>query len=634
MLLEAIRERSQGWLAKLILVLITVPFALWGVESYIRGGGDADVVASVDGYKISQQDFTRALKEQQEKLRRALGRNYDPSLLDTPEMRRSILDGLIGERLFLAEAVRSGIQVNDARLAAMIAEEPAFQQDGKFSQERYERLLKQQNLTPVGFEARLRQDLMLQELRDGYAKSAFVPRTLVENAARIGEQKREVSQVALSPDQYMSQVKVEPAAIQAYYENHRGDFSIPEQVRVEYVTLSPDSVLGQEAVSDAEVKKYYDEHAARYQDPGERQAGHILIAVTPNAPEAERAAARAKAEKLYQELQKNPAAFADMARKESQDPGSAQQGGDLGFFAPGGMVKPFSDAVFHMKVGEIVGPVETEFGYHIIKLTAVKPGKTTSLDAAKDEITQELRKERAATKFAELAETFSNLVYEQSDSLKPAADAVKLTIQSSPWISKQGHEVPLLSNDKLLQAIFAEDAIKNRRNTEAIEVAPSTLVSARVVDYKPSSTKPLDAVAGEIGEKLKREQAAVLAMQDGKARLAKLQQGEALNLAWSAPQLVGRKDAQGVSSAVLSGIYKADVRKLPAFVGVENPQGGFSLVRISRVEEAKPNPEKGAEYAQNLQQLFAQESVSAYLAYLKQKASIKVMSANLEKKDQ
>lgn len=634
MLLEAIRERSQGWLAKLILVLITVPFALWGVESYIRYGGDADVVASVDGYKISQQEFTRALKEQQEKLRRALGRNYDPALLDTPAVRRSILDGLINERVLLAEAMRSGLQISDARLAAMIAAEPAFQQDGKFSQERYERLLKQQNLTPVGFEARVRQDLMLQELRDGYARSAFVPRTLVENAARIGEQKREVSQVTLSPDQYVAQVKVDPAAIQAYYDKHHGDFSTPDQVRVEYVTLSPDSVLGQATVSDAEVKKYYDEHAARYQDPGERQASHILIAVAPNAPAAERAAAKAKAEKLYQELRKNPASFADVARKESQDPGSAAQGGDLGFFAPGGMVKPFSDAVFQMKVGEIVGPVETEFGYHIIKLTAVKPRRTIGLDEAKDEIAQELRKEKAAAKFAELAETFSNLVYEQSDSLKPAADALKLTIQSSPWISKKGHEVPLLSNEKLLQAVFAEDAIKNRRNTEAIEVAPSTLVSARVVEYKPSSTKPLDAVAAEIGEKLKRDQAAVLAMQDGKARLAKLQQGEALDLGWSAPQVVGRKDAQGLSSAVLSGVFKADVRKLPAYVGVENPQGGFSLVRISRVVEATPNAEKGAEYAQNLQQLFAEESVNAYLAYLKRKADIKVMSANLEKKDQ
>ena len=634
MLLEAIRERSQGWLAKLILVLITVPFALWGVESYIRYGGDADVVASVDGYKISQQEFTRALKEQQERLRRALGRNYDPSLVDGPEVRRSILDGLISERLLLADALRSGIRVSDARLAAMIAEEPAFQQNGKFSQERYERLLKQQNLTPVGFEARVRQDVMLQQLRDGYVKSAFVPRTLVANAARLGEQKREVSQVMLSADQYMSQVKVEPAAIQAYYDNHRSDFSIPEQVRVEYVTLSPDSVLGQAAVSDAEVKKYYDEHAARYQDPGERQASHILIAVTPNAPAGERAAAKAKAEKLYQELQKNPGTFADVARKESQDPGSAQQGGDLGFFAPGGMVKPFSDAVFHMKVGEIVGPVESEFGYHIIKLSAIKPGKTVTLDQAKGDITQELQKEKAATKFAEVAETFSNLVYEQSDSLKPAADALKLTIQSSPWISKKGHEVPLLSNEKLLQAVFAEDAIKNRRNTEAIEVAPSTLVSARVVEYKPSSTRPLDAVAAEIGEKLKRDQAAVLAMQDGKARLAKLQQGETLGLDWSAPQLVGRKDAQGLSAAVLSGVFKADVRKLPAYVGVENPQGGFSLVRVSRVVEAPGDPEKGAEYAQNLQQLFAEESVSAYLAYLRQKADIKVMSANLEKKDQ
>lgn len=632
-MLEAIRKRSQGWLAKLILVLITIPFAMWGVESYLQSGGDGDAVATVNGSKITQREFTQALKDQQERLRSALGRDYDPSLLDSPEMRRSILDGLINQRLLMSEAARSGMLVSDAQLAAVIAAEPSFQQDGKFSQERYERLLKQQGLSPVGFEARVRQDIMMQQLRDSFAESAFVPRTVLENAARIAEQKREISQVSLAADQYLAQAKVDAAAIKTYYDNHQADFSVPEQVRLEYVVLSPDSVAGQVPVSDEDVKKYYEEHAARYLDLGERQASHILIALAPTASEAERAAAAARAKRIYEQVKQNPAGFAEVARKESQDPGSAPQGGDLGFFPPGGMVKPFSDAVFQMKVGDIVGPVQSEFGYHIIKLSAVKPGKTVSFEQAKAEIAEELKKEKAQARFAEAAETLSNLAYEQSDSLKPAAEALKLAIQSSAWVSKKGGEVPLLGNEKLLQAVFAEDAVKNRRNTEAIEVAPSTLVAARVIEYKPSSVKPLDVVSAEIGEKLRREQATAAAVQDGKARLVKLQQGEAPSLDWSAPQLVGRTDTQGLSGTTLSATFKADVRKLPAYVGVENPQGGYTLVRVSRVVEGTVDAAKTVGYAQNLQRLLAEESVSAYLAYLKQKADIKVVRENVEKKD-
>jgi peptidyl-prolyl cis-trans isomerase D len=632
-MLEAIRERSQGWLAKLILALITIPFALWGVESYIQSAGDGDAVATVNGSKITQREFTQALKDQQERLRSALGRNYDPSMVDSPEVRRSILDGLINQRLLVAEAMRSGLLVNDAQLAAVIAAELSFQQDGKFSKERYERLLKQQGLTSLSFEARVRQDMLLQELRDSFSDSAFVPRTVLESAARIAEQKREISQVSLSAGQYLAQVKVDAAAIKTYYDNHQTDFSIPEQVRLEYLVLSPDGVAGQVPVSDEDAKKYYDEHAARYQDLGERQASHILIALAPTASEAERAAAKARAEKIYQQVKQNPAGFAEVARKESQDPGSAAQGGDLGFFPPGGMVKPFSDAVFQMKVGDVAGPVQSEFGYHIIKLTAVKPGKTVSFEQAKAEISQELKKEKAQARLAEAAENLSNLVYEQADSLKPAAEALKLAIQTSPWISRKAGAVPLLGNEKLLQAVFAEDALKNRRNTEAIEVAPGTLVAARVIEYKPSSLKSLDAVAAEIGEKLKREQAAAAAVQDGKARLAKLQQGDAPGLDWSAPQLAGRTDAQGLSGTILSAVFKADVHKLPAYVGVENPQGGYTLVRVSRVVEGAADAVKMAGYAQNLQRLVAEESVSAYLAYLKQKADIKVVRENVEKKD-
>ena len=248
--------------------------------------------------------------------------------------------------------------------------------------------------------------------------------------------------------------------------------------------LALDSVAAQIEVSADEVKQFYEQNLKQYAQGEERQASHILIAVDSKSSAEEKQAARAKAEELLKQVKQNPASFADVAKKYSQDPGSAAKGGDLGFFPRGAMVKPFEDAVFQMKVGEIAGPVESQFGYHIIRLTAVK-GR--GLDDVKKQVELDLKRQKAGKKFSELAEQFNNLVFEQGDSLKPAADALKLPIQNSGWVSRSGSENKLLNNPKLLQAVFSEDAVKNKRNSEVIDVGNNTLVAARVIEYKPAS---------------------------------------------------------------------------------------------------------------------------------------------------
>lgn len=620
-MLEIIRERAQGVVAKIILGLITIPFALWGVDSYLKQGDKADIVAKVDGQEITRQEFDRTLKEQQDRMRGAMGERFDPAILDRPEARQSVLDGLVQQRLLATEANRVGFKVPDTLLASIIAEIPEFQQDGKFSQARYESMIRAQEMTPAIFENRLRQNLVIQQLFEGLSHGVAVPRATEEMIARLAEQQREISQAMLTPEQYMIQLKVDPADVKAYYEKHREEFLVPEQARLDYVVLSADELQQQMVVSDEEAKKYFDEHSAQYNEPEQRKASHILIGE------------RAQAEQVLKEIKQNPAKFEDLAKQHSKDPGSAAKGGDLGFFARGAMVKPFEDAAFGMKGGEISGLVQSDFGFHIIKLTAIRQGGARSFDAVRAEIAQDLKKQKALKKFAELAETFSNTVYEQPDSLKPVADALKLNVQSSQWISKKGTDMPLLKHPKLLQAVFSEDSLKLKRNTEAVEVAPNTLVAARVAEYKAASYKPFEDLNTELAKRLLYEQGNALAVKQGKEALASLQKGGAVaDLKWGATIQINRENASSMGKDALNQIFRADAEKLPAYTGIENPKGGYILIKVSKViETGAVDPAKTKSYASQLRQAIAQEYSSAYLASLKQKADISIKKEKLEK---
>lgn len=632
-MLDVIRERAQGWFAKVILALITVPFALWGVDSYLRHGGDGAVVANVDGQPISKQEFNLAVRDQQERMRAVMKASFDPALLDKPEIRQSILDNMIEQRLLIGAAAKAGIIVSDQMLVGFVSGIPEFQVDGKFSQARYETVLRGQDMTPAVFESRLRQSVLVEQLLEGLTGATLFSSEALGNVMRVSEQQREVVQAVIYPEQFMPRIKVGMEEIKGYYEKHKEEFRVPEQARLEYAVLSIDDLVPQMAVSEDEIRKYYDEHVAQFQDVEQRKASHILITVAVQAGDAEKTAAREKAEKLFKEAKLSPGAFAELAKKNSQDPGSAANGGDLGFFARGAMVKPFEDAVFKMAVGEIAGPVQSDFGFHIVKLTGVKPAKGRALAEAKEEIGLELKKQKAAKRFAEVAETFSNMVYEQSDSLKPVGEALKLKIQASSWIGKKGGDVALLNNGKLLQAIFSDEGLKLKRNTEAVEVRPNTLVSARVVEYKPASYKSVEDLSVELGGRLQRELADAQAVKQGEQALAQLRQGkEVPDLKWGAPIMLSRQAASSLGEAAVGEIFKADARKLPVFSGVPNPKGGYLLIKVNRVADSGALDEarkKG--YAERMNQLLAQEYYAAYVASLKQNADITVKKDQLEK---
>ncbi len=624
-------------LIQVVLAIIFLPFAFFGVDSYFRGAGVGQAVAKVGDYSISQEEFSRALRDRQEALQRMAQGRVDPAMLDSPDVRYATLDGLIQRRLLLDSALRAGVTVSDGRLKDLIGKQQLFQDEtGQFSLVRYEQYLKSESMTPAMFEARLRQDIILRQFADGYADTTFVPRAVVERLARLSGQQRELSQFVLSPENFMKQVKLDADAGKQYYDANPAEFRIPEQVRVEHLALSVELLQQQAQPDPAEVKKYYETNLSQFGVKESRQAAHILVSADASSGAEARQKARARAEEIYHQLQKAPAGFAEMAKKRSEDPGSAANGGDLGYIGRGSMkdVPEFEEALYKLKPGEISAPVETRLGYHIIRLTAVRPAQLKGLAEVRSQIEQELRKQLAARRFAELADGFNNVVYEQSESLKPAADLIRTAPQVSGWITRLRAAEPLLNNPRLLAAVFSDDVLRNKRNTEAIEVAPGTLVAARVVEHKPESVQPFEEVRAALEKRIALRAAGRLAVEEGRRLLGELTQGKSVQIAWSAPQIASRAEFRNIPEPVVRQAFRLEPSKLPAYAGVENPQLEYTLVRVSRVQEAADlPPEKAGELAGALRQVLAQEAMAAYLAALKQKAGVTINKEFLEKKE-
>lgn len=634
---DAVRNNKK--IVQIFLALITLPFAFFGVDAYVRNAGGGEDLASVGDSKISPQQFQKGLGDQQERLRQQLGANYKPEMLNSPEARLAVLNTLIDQRLLLLEAAKGRLGASDDLLREVIGKIPSLQEDGVFSNARYERALRSQNTTQPLFEAQLRQDLTLQQLVGPVGDSGIVANTSAEAMLRIQSEERQVAELRISPEQFVEQVKIDPASVQKYYDDNQKQFEVPEQAKAEFVILSLDALLTQVSVSEAEIKAAFESHKERYQQAEERRASHILLTLDANMAEADKTRAKARAEEVLKEVQKSPTKFAELAKKHSQDPGSAEKGGDLGFFSRGMMVKAFEEVVFKQKEGETSGLVQSEFGYHIIKLTGIKASKQRLLEDARPEIEGELKRQAASRKFAESAEIFNNIVYEQADSLQPVADKFKLKIQQSGWLPRNPNQqiaaaLGPMGNTKILASLFSEDALKSKRNTEVVEIAPNTLLAARPVEYKPATIRPFDTVKADIEARLKAQETASLARKAGEARLADLQKTGEDKGNWALVKTISRLEGRQVPPAALQAIFKANVQKLPSYVGVEVGGGNYMLYKIMKVTQ----PEKLDENRRKVLQreystLTAQEDFAAYLAALRARYPVSINRAVLESKD-
>jgi len=634
MFFDAVRNNKR--VVQIFLALIALPFAFWGVDSYVRGSGAGADLASVGDSKITLPQFDQAWRVQQDRMRQVLGENFRPESMNTPAARLAVLNSLIDQRLLLLEAAKGQLGASDEQLREVISKIPALQENGQFSMSRYEAALAAQGMSQAQFERQVRQDLTLQQFVGAIGDTGIAGNTVAERILRIQAEERQIAEVRIMPEQFSDQIRIEAPAVRKYYDENSKQFEVEEQARIEYAVLSLDGLMGQLVVSDGEVKAWYESHQDRYQQAEERRASHILITVNDDVDQSK---ARVKAEEVLKEVHKSPERFAELARKHSQDPGSAEKGGDLGFIGRGMMVKPFEEAVFKLRVNEVSGLVQSEFGYHIIRLTGVKPGKQRTLAEVRAEIEDELKRQVAARRFAEEAEAFSNLVYEQPDRLQPAADRFKLTLRESGWLPRSPTPEVLstlgqLGNQKVLTAVFSEDSLKNKRNTEVVEIAPNTLLAARVIEYRPASLKPFETVQSQIEAALKAREEAKLARSSGEARLRELQRGGDDKVAWAQVRSVSRQDARQLPAAALQAVFAAKVDKLPAYVGAEVGGGSYALYKIMKVSQ----PEKlDANRRQALQReystILGQEDFAAYLAGLRQRYKIDINTAALERKD-
>ena len=627
---DAVRNNKK--IVQGFLLLITLPFAFWGVDSYVKNSVGGDDLATVAGTPIQQVEFQQALREQQERLRGSLGASFNPAMMETTEARRAVLENLVNQRLLAIDASKMHLAVSDERVRDTIASIPAFQDNGHFSQPRYEAVLKSQGMVPQVFESSLRRDLALQQVLGAVAEGVMVPRASVEQVYAVQFEERVVSEVQLAAQQFASAVKLPDDAAQKYYETNRKQFELPAQVRAEYIVLSKDAVADQLVVGEADIRKEYDAHPERFRQAEERRASHILIQADKGAGDAVIKSAREKADAILKQIKANPADFAKLAKENSQDPGSAEKGGDLGFFPRGAMVKAFEDTAFGLsREGEISDVIQSDFGFHIIKLTGVKAEMLRPFGEVRSEIAADLKRTEAARKFAELVDGFTNTVYEQSDSLKPAAEKYKLTVTTTDWIGRSGKAPAPFDNEKLVSELFSDDAVKNKRNTAAIDVGNGTLVSARVSEFKAATLRPFEEVKAVIEKGLITDEAVKLAEKDGEAKLALLVKGEAVNLPWSAPRSMQRGDPSLPREAVRA-VFRAAGAKLPSYAGARIPGGGYGLFRIEKLTRpvAKDDDPRLAAIKQQYTRVLAEQDFSAYLSMLRKRYDVKVNTAALE----
>lgn len=593
---------------QVVLGLVSLGLVVgFGLSGYSAMEGGPSWLAKVGGKSITEQDIAEATRGQ----------------VISDDMKPMVLQELIRKQLLLNEAHDLRLSPSTQQLQKAIAAIPAFQDNGQFSPQRYQELLGAQQISPTKFEGQMRDDLATRQLLSAFMQSGMTSSVTLERLAKLMGEKREVSSAVLKPEAYLSQVTVSDAEVKQYYDQHQADLKAPEMVRVEYVALSKDQLAQQQVVSDEEIQKYFDAHKDDLAKE-ERQAAHILIAVPKGASAADKQAAKAKAEDILKQVKANPARFAELAKADSQDPGSKDNGGDLGWFARGAMVKPFEDTVFKLQKDQVSDLVETDFGYHIIKLEGVR---TKTLADLKPEIADKLKSEKGTAGYQAQADKFNELVYQQADSLKPAADQFKLQVQQSGWITRKGTQDPLLNNPKLEDAIFGDDVLKKKHNSEAIEVVPGTLVSARVIEHKDAQIPPLPTVAPDIQARLKHDKAVKLAAADGAKKLAALQKGETVDVAWDAqPKEMSRIAEPSVATDRLHAIFAAPAHKLPAFVGGDDAAlGGYVLYKVGKVIPAPTlTPEMRQQIEQNLGQMYGQAELTNYFGSLQKKAKIEL----------
>ncbi|MEA3291494.1 MAG: SurA N-terminal domain-containing protein, partial [Pseudomonadota bacterium] len=525
-MLSKIRERASGWIAWFIVILISIPFALWGINSYFEGLNQVNV-AEVNGTEIDAQTYQNTLSRERQRLVQQLGSSFDPALLEQLGVKQRVMDGLISETLLRQYVDGEGYRVSDEQLRSEIARTPAFQQDGAFSEDVYRAVLNSNGYSAEGYEAAQRQSGAIEQLQRAFTQSAIVPEPELERLLALELQQRKADYAVIETSRFLADIQLAEDAIKNEYEQHADRYQAPARIKVEYLQLTVEELSQGFEPTEEELEQTYQQLKGRYREPESRRASHILLPLKPAADPAQKEAVREQAEDILNKAQAG-GDFSELAKEHSQDPGSKANGGDLGFITRGQMAEPFEEAVFAMQEEEVRGPVETRFGFHVIKLTELKPGQERPFEAVREEISDLLKRQRAEEEFADLGENFRNLVFENPEDLQVAADELGLKVTTSDWFTRDaGDGVATHANVRV--AAFGEEVVDEGLNSQVIEADPETLVAVRKLEYQEAHPKPLDEVRAEIEQNLKQEQARREASVTGEAALSKLRAGE---VAW------------------------------------------------------------------------------------------------------
>ena len=623
-MLQAFREHKR-WLMFIAMVLIIPSFVVTGIYSYNRMSQSDNAIVQVGEAKITPEQFDMAKREQLERLRQQMGESFRANILDNEQAREDILRMLMDDSAITQTVAKNHVMVSEAEAVALIKNADALKQDGKFSPELYEQFLRSQGKSDQQFVAQVQRDLEKEVLIAGVSNAYPVPKALVEQMHEILTNERQVRTLTINAADFLNSVNVSDDEVKAYYSAHLSEFLSPEHIKAEYIVLSPENFKDQKANPD-DIKAYYEQNKNRWSIPEQRRASHILIEFGDD-----KATALKKAEGILAEVKADPSKFAAVAEKESQDPGSASQGGDLSFFGKGVMTKAFEDAVFNAKKGDIVGPVETEFGYHIIYVTDIQAGSVEPFEAVKPEIEREYAEQMAIRTFSERADEFTNMVYEQSDSLEPTAQKFGLKVETADFVTRNGVTDPELGriiNDRVAEALFGSECLKEKRNSNAIEVQSNTLVAARVVEYYPEKERALDDVKSIIGEKLRAQKAAEKAFEAGKAKLAELQKSKSLD-GFSDEVWVSRQNQQGQETSLINAELALETSKLPAYTGATLANGSYAIAYVAAARTHQANELRGL--ARELGSIYGEADRAGYLEALKEAIGTKVLRPDFVK---
>jgi peptidyl-prolyl cis-trans isomerase D len=595
MLLE-IRERAQGWVAWAIIILISILFALWGIQSYLGVGGEA-AVATVNGTDISEQQFSRNVQRTRMQLRDRLGAAYDPDLFGGQRLREQVLDGMIRDAVLLDASLSMGLRVSDQAVRAAILSEPAFQRDGRFDNETYDRVLRLQGLTPAGYEEQLRRRLLSTQLARAVIATEFVTPATVNDSMRLLRQQRDLSYVLLPRTEFVPAEPPSDAEIQTYYDENQSAFETPEQVRVAYLMLDAEQLkaagaeAGNSAVGDDVLKARYEERIDEFAVPEQRRIQHILLTVPMDADDAAADAIKQRITELRERILAGED-FAAVAEAESEDPGSASAGGDLGLVGRGTMDPGFEKAAFELDLDTVSEPVRSRFGYHLIQVTEVQGGGVKPFDEVRDQLAQEAAAGESEALFFDLAERLANLAFESPDSLIPAAETLGLTIQTSDWFDRNGGE-DIFANPKVTAAAFSEEVLTLGNNSELMEPDPDVMraIVLRVDEHRPPSVQPLDEVRDQVVETLQQQKASSAALEAAQAMVERLQAGEEMtavigDFEVQTPGLVGRT-APGIPPAVLELAFTMPrpTDGSQSFASGESGAGDALVVAVAKVAD-------------------------------------------------